>query len=289
MFQEIKQINGQSSICKATLENQQQIAPFLKQNNYLHRHLDWFDTLDWLGDQPFLIERIGHQIQALLCATPENEQSAWVRTFSANKQIPVEESWQRLLSIAVKSLRGMGVSHFAALALHDWFERLLKLSDFHNRQNIIVLEWQGKFPAKDNNNTQIKIRPMYSDDLGDVYHLDKLAFPPLWQNSSEGLSKAFNQPGIATVAIFNDEIIGYQISTTMTIYGHLARLAIHPTYQRQGVAFMLLNDLLKQFERLGFWRITVNTQSDNKPSRQLYEKFGFIQTREEIPVYEMNL
>jgi RimJ/RimL family protein N-acetyltransferase len=47
--------------------------------------------------------------------------------------------------------------------------------------------------------------------------------------------------------------------------------------------------LLQKFDERGLWRVTVNTQSDNKPSLKLYKKFGFKKTKEEIPAYELNL
>ncbi len=278
-----------NNIKEATPENYEQIARFLNQNNQIHRHLDWFGTLDWLGYQPYLLLMGNNEIQAVLCATPEIDISAWVRTFVVKKNISLEKSWQHLITKAIQNLREKGVKQLAALALHNWFEGLLLQSGFNNRQNIIVLEWGGKFPPKKKINSNIFIRPMHMDDLSAVQKVDKLSFSPLWQNSLAGLSKAYDQPGISTVAVDNDEIIGYQISTSMTIYGHLARLAVNPNYQRMGIAYSLVYDLLRQFEQQGFWRVTVNTQSDNYPSLGLYKQFGFKRTGEEIPVYELIL
>jgi len=276
-------------IIKATPENYDQIARFLNQNNQIHRHLDWFGTLDWLGYQPYLLLMDNQKIQAVLCATPENDQSAWVRTFVAKKRIPLDQTWQRLLETAIQNLRKKGVKQLAALALHTWFEGLLSIAGFNNRQNIIVLEWSGRLPKTQPKISDVTIRPMHMDDLSEVHKVDKLAFPPLWQNSLAGLSKAYDQPGISTVAIIDESIVGYQISTSMTIYGHLARLAVHPDYQRKGIAYNLVYDLLRQFDQRGFWRVTVNTQSDNFPSISLYKQFGFKRTGEEIPVYILGL
>ena len=276
-------------IIEATPENYDQIARFLNQDNQIHRHLDWFGTLDWLGYQPYLLLMGNKKIQAVLCATPENDMSAWVRTFVVKKQIPMEKSWQQLIGKAIQNLREKGVKQLAALALHSWFEGLLLQSGFINRQNIIVLEWGGKFAQKERVNPNIIIRPMHMDDISEVQKVDKLSFSPLWQNSLAGLSRAYDQPGISTVAVNNERIVGYQISTSMTIYGHLARLAVNPDYQRMGIAYRLVYDLLRQFEQQGFWRVTVNTQSDNYPSLGLYKQFNFKRTGEEIPVYELSL
>ncbi len=276
-------------ITEAKPEHYDQIASFLNENNQIHRHLDWFGTLDWLGYQPYLLLIKDKKIYAVLCATPENDKSAWVRTFVTKKNLPLEETWQGLLDKAIVKLKENGINQLAALALHSWFEGLLSVSGFKHRQNIVVLEWGGKLPSEVPINPDIKIRPMNLTDLPEVHDLDKIAFQPLWQNSLAGLTKAYEQPGISTVAVCQGIIIGYQISTSMTIYGHLARLAVNPDYQRRGIASALVYDLLRQFDQQGFWRVTVNTQSDNSPSLKLYDTFGFERTGEEIPVYKLNL
>jgi ribosomal protein S18 acetylase RimI-like enzyme len=281
---------GQSAnIIWASLDHYDLLAHFLNQNNQVHRHLDWFGTLDWLGTQPFLIERINQSINAFLCATPQNEEVAWVRAYGVKKDIEPAHPWQRLLSVGDKYLQERQIKRLAALALHPWFKDLLIDAGFQNLQNIVVLEWQNEFPQVKIENPEIMIRNMEIDDLPMVENIDRNAFNPLWQNSLAELTKAYHQTGISTVAIKNESIVGYQISTSMTIFGHLARLAVLPAFQRQGIAFTLVYDLLKQFKNRGFWRVTVNTQSNNIPSLRLYEIFNFSRTKEEIPVFEKYL
>lgn len=277
------------TIIEATDDHLDALIQFLNQNNKIHRHLDWHTPQEWLGKNPFLIEEKNGQIQAILCAIPENNITAWVRAFGASQHSDLEKVWITLLEPAMNVLQQMGINQLASLALHQWFSGLLTRSAFDHHQNIIVLEWQGDLPKDFRYQDDVHIRPMLKGDLPDIARLDHLAFPPLWQNSLSGLTKAFQQPGICTVARLNNKIVGYQISTTMTIYGHLARLAVHPAYQRKGIATLLVDNLLKQFKNRGFWRITVNTQSDNHSSLKLYQKFGFIPTKEEIPVYLLNI
>jgi ribosomal protein S18 acetylase RimI-like enzyme len=273
------------AIIKATIEHKLEISRFLNQENPTHSHLDWFSPLDWLGQQPYLLEKYQDHIQAIMLTAPEVKAATWLRLFSAQNTSSFQDTWDRLFSITILMLKDLNITQLAALSFSNWFKDLLLKANFFQHNTIVVLEWNGNQPDKASAAPHINIRPMHPEDLPKIEHIDRLAFSPLWQNSLNGLNKAYKQPGICTVATDHDRIIGYQISTAVTIQGHLARLAVHPEHQRQGVASALLLDLLKQFVGLGVWRVTVNTQFDNNPSLALYEKFGFKPTPETIPVY----
>lgn len=276
------------AIYQATVEQRLEISSFLKQNNLTHRHLEWFDPLDWLGEQPYLIERLNGHIHAIMLTAHEVEDSTWVRLFSANKDLVLEEVWERLLSKSVVMLKEMGITHLAALGFSDWFTNLLLNANFIQQNSIAVLEWKGHPPTKAIIEPEIKIRQMCYEDLPVIAQIDRLAFSSLWKNTLNGLTKAFKQLGHCSVAIHCNEIVGYQISTAVTIQAHLARLAVHPDHQRKKIASALVLDMLKEFSSQGIWRVTVNTQTDNAPSLALYQKFGFKRTQETIPVFIYN-
>jgi ribosomal protein S18 acetylase RimI-like enzyme len=273
------------AIIKATIEHKLEISRFLNQENPTHRHLDWFSPLDWLGQQPYLLEKYQDHIQAVMLSAPEVKGATWLRLFSAENTLSIQDTWDRLLAKTILMLKDLNITQFAALSFSNWFKDLLLKANFFQHNTIVVLEWNRDQIDKEITAPHINIRPMRPKDLPEIEHIDHLAFSSLWQNSLSGLTKAYKQPGICTVATDHDRIIGYQISTVVTIQGHLARLAVHPEHQRQGVASALVLDLLERLVGLGAWCITVNTQSDNNPSLALYEKFGFKTTPETIPVY----
>jgi len=284
-----KSTPNQVQLCNAGKSDYARIARFLNKDILAHRHLDWKSALDWLGDSPYLYEAKEDEITALLCCTPENTDSAWVRAFASVRNGPYKTSWHSLLTGAVKVLRKKSIKKLVSLALQEWFEVLLIESGFTTTQSIVVLEWMGILPPLGEENPNITIRPMFERDLPFVQQVDAAAFPPLWQTSLAGLRKALHHSTHSTIALLDKQIAAYQISTSLGNSAHLARLAVSPKYQKLHIAYSLVGELLKCFDEQGIWRLTVNTQSDNRPSLNLYNKIGFKRSGESIRVYALKL
>jgi ribosomal-protein-alanine N-acetyltransferase len=160
-------------------------------------------------------------------------------------------------------------------------------SGFKTRQKIVVLEWNGRLPAPRALPAAVTLRKMQPADLPAVAEVDALAFEPLWQNSLESLTSAYQQAAVCSVAEVNSHIIAYQISTSFAFGGHLARLAVHPNCRGLNIGYGLVYDLLAVFKRQGAWRVTVNTQNDNLVALALYQRTGFALTGEAFDVYTL--
>ena len=268
------------------VSDQTRLAHFLNHTARVHRHLDWKQPLEWLGSQPFLVSEAGGTIQAVFACPPDPPAVAWIRLFGSSGPLSREVYFSQLLSRAQAELSSQPQVTIAAIALSDWFEKILKSSGMKLKQNIVVLEWTGPLMTGPEEKFRgVNIRVMLPEDLPNVYEVDKAAFDPLWHNSLEGLRLAYRQSAWSTVAEVNGKISGYQISTGMSLSGHLARLAVLPEMQSRGIGYAIIHDLLSHFRQEGAWRVTVNTQDDNQHSLALYEKSGFRRTGETFPVY----
>lgn len=276
-------------ISTATSADLREITHFLSQNYRIHQHLDWFNALEWIGQQPFLVEKYQQQIYAILLTAPEVPGATWIRLFCIKNSGMLEPTWQRLLDHAILSIKSMGVKTLAALGSSRWFTTLLSGTKFEQTNNIVSLEKKYSSMSVSNDPSQIEIRPMCGDDLPEVAQIDHAAFAPIWQNSLASLKKAYQQQGVATVAVRNQKIVGYQISTWWSFHAHLARLAVQPEQQGQHIASMLVGDLLTRLLAKEITHVTVNTQADNHSSLAVYSKFGFQQTGTVIPVYQRAL
>jgi ribosomal protein S18 acetylase RimI-like enzyme len=154
---------------------------------------------------------------------------------------------------------------------------------------VVVLSWQGEKPLRAARLPGVTLRAMRQTDLPEVERVDWSAFKDIWRNSLPCLETAFSQSAVATVAENSGRIVGYQISSGTSASGHLARLAVHPDFQSQGLGYAIVCDLLERFEGRGTFHVTVNTQHNNLTSLALYRKAGFRLTGEVYPVYEQQI
>jgi ribosomal protein S18 acetylase RimI-like enzyme len=276
----------------ADTRDHQQLSNLIFFESRLHRHLDWRSPLEWLG-APFYwaLEEDGQITAALACPT-ERDQIAWVRLFVYTGRWSAESAWNLIWAAARQEIAQAGGARVAAIAIQPWFQDVLAGSDFENRQQIVMLEWryQPSFASTGPRGPDgIRIRRMTEADLPDVEQTDAASFEPLWQNPLETIRKAFGQALYATVAENEHGILGYQLSTGGGQRAHLARLAVHPAVQGKGAGRALLSDLFRYITYAGISRLSVNTQSDNQASLNLYQRMGFVRTGEEYPVFSFDV
>jgi ribosomal protein S18 acetylase RimI-like enzyme len=282
-------MSAEAHIRQLSPQDQANLSFLVNNAEYIYRHLDWRTSFDWLGSEPFLgLERHQRLVSTLAC--PINETSIrWIRLFAFlnwNAQ-DLGAAWSLLFQQLLAGVSEKTQTTFAALGLLPWFSELLESSGFIHRQDIIVLHWEGVLPDDRPLAREIRLRPMHLADISDVAVLDQAAFAPLWHQTRIELEQALSQAAYATVATLDQEIIGYQISTSTPFHAHLARLADHPDLQRLSVGYAIVQEFLEYFVERGVSDITVNTQSDNYSSQKLYQKLGFHQTGEAFPVYTL--
>jgi ribosomal protein S18 acetylase RimI-like enzyme len=253
---------------------------------YVHRHLDWRDTLDWLGCQPFLILEKKQEIVALLACPADSTRIAWIRSFvTVTGVLKPLDCWKILFSEALKMNEANPPIAYVTLGLQDWFDQVVLKDNFHLHQRIVILEWNGFLPPKHELPEGCLLRKMNHEDLPRVQQVDEKAFDPIWQNSMSDLEIALAQSPYATVIESQQGIIGYQICTSTSFGAHLARLAVNPDLQRHHFGYVIVRDLQDHFKKQRGGMLTVNTQNTNHASLALYRRMGFFLTGESFPVF----
>lgn len=266
----------------------QSLANLIHFDSLVHRHLDYRPPLNWVGEQPFPLLRHDREIVAAMACPPDPPRVAWIHLFAASYQIDPEKAWDRLWAAALEQLaQDEIVAEAAAIPMHAWFEKILNKNHFQPTHSIVMLHWNRGAPLpKAHLPPGAILRSMTPEDLPEVQVVDETAFVPVWQNSLVCLEYALRQAAVATVVALGEHIVAYQISTTTPMGGHLARLAVLPELQGQGIGYALVRDLLAVFERSGAQTVSVNTQQKNEPSLAIYRKAGFQLTGEQYPIYQ---
>lgn len=277
------------TIVRSGKKDGKQLEAFFSGDPLGYYHLDWYQPIDWIEDPATLVEIEDKDLRACICTAAETKESAWVRFFAVKRDISYTNSWKQLITEAIMHHRNNNVQVLAGLGLNNWFETLLIETDFVTEQNVVVLGWNANNHPDHETSEEITIRTMQENDLEQILEVDHRAFAPLWQYSSSTLRKAYHLCEYNTAAFFENTLVGYQSSSASVQSAHLARLAVSPNFQDKGIGSALLSDMLNHFSEQGIWHITVNTQSDNKKSINLYQKWGFTLTGESIPVYIRNL
>lgn len=273
----------------ADLNDHQRLSNLVFFETRSHRHLDWRSPLEWLGDKYFWAVENGSQITAALACPEETKGIAWVRLFVYSAEYwSAENAWTVLWKSAKEDIAQAGGAMVAAIVQHSWFKNVLETAGFENRQNIVMLEWTYQ-PWVEYEADGIRIRNMTGADLPEVVAVDGASFDPLWHNSYETLQRALSRALFATVAEDARGVIGYQVTTGANARAHLARLAVHHAAQGRGVGRAILGDLFTTLRQNGYYKLSVNTQSDNRVSLGLYKKMGFLRTGEAYPVYTFNI
>lgn len=278
------------TVRSATKMDQKQLASLIHFETYVHRHLDWRPPLEWIEYEPFLVAELDQKIIGALACPPDPPSVAWIRLFATAATYSLKPNWDMLWKEARYRLGGFeNVKSVAAIPLWHWFTSLLRSSGFKETYRVVMLTWDrgSKLPILPP--TDAVLRPMCIDDLERVHQIDSAAFMPVWRNSIDALELAYRQAAVATVAELDDRMVGYQISTSTPMGGHLARLAVLPELQGRNIGFSLVCDALQQFDRRGAQRVTVNTQTDNIVSLALYRKAGFKTSAEEYPIYQLSV
>jgi ribosomal protein S18 acetylase RimI-like enzyme len=271
-------------IHQATQKDLSRVASFINSSPFIHRHLDWRNTFEWLESSPFLILSEAGQIRAILSAAPDPPGAAWIRCFAIGKSVSPDAAWN-LLSAYAQNILDTMEARMVAVGLQEWFSQLLIRHGFTVKQKIVVLEWDGHHRLLQLSPVDgLLIRPMESSDIPEVSEVDRNSFEPVWVNSQPSLQAAFLQADHTTVAEIDGHIIGYELSTAAQFNGHLARLAVLPEYRHHAIGRALVSGMLVHFTQRGFLQVTVNTQSDNDSSLHLYKAMGFRPTSEEFPV-----
>ena len=191
-----------------------------------------------------------------------------------------------LLSPAETQLRERGIDTLVYIGLDLWLITALERQGFRRENSISLFRKQGwKVPAT--GNEEIGIRPATSEDIPALVGVDEAAFrEDMWRNSADAFQRCLNRMPHFVVAEHRGQVVGYQFSYIRGREGYLARVAVHPGAQGQGIGTRLVAEAIRFFRTRGVRSIALNTQRDNYRAQRLYRWFGFRPVEQEAVVLQ---
>ena len=121
----------------------------------------------------------------------------------------------------------------------------------------------------------MNIRRMTLDDLAQVVAIDKVSFSLPWPERSFRFEIADNPASRAWVAELDGKVVGAIVAWLLVDEAHIATIATHPDFRRQGIAGKLLIHALEYMRSEGARISVLEVRESNAAAQEMYRKFGF--------------
>lgn len=183
-------------------------------------------------------------------------------------------------------LAGRGLV-FHAFANEAWLGPALAAVGFTHVETVIYfrLDHLNQYVEAVAPRSPAHLRSATRGDLLTLAQLDANAFDPFWHMGESELAE-LHLRGRLTIAEVDGCAVGYSSLLNSTREeAHLARLAVLPARQGQGVGHVLLEDAIQWCRAHGVRALGLNTQLSNVRSQALYRAAGFRESGLALPVY----
>ncbi|MFN3763594.1 MAG: GNAT family N-acetyltransferase [Anaerolineae bacterium] len=233
----------------------------------------WWE--DGLGTETFLLALADGVPVGALLALPDSGPVAWVRLGVLAPEIPAGLWLDATLPQLEPPLRAQGARALAWTDVGGWLGESLRARGFRPLARLVTLRKDDRRLPPVPSDTPCAVRPAQAEDIPALARLDREAFPPPWWFSAATLERIRQEALCFLVAERDGFLIGYTEARPADHGAHVGRLAVAPSFQRQGVGGFLLRTVLSRLWERGIQEVTLNTQEDNIASRRLYGRFGF--------------
>jgi len=119
------------------------------------------------------------------------------------------------------------------------------------------------------------VRRMMVDDVPAAHEIDVLSFTLPWPERSIRFEVMDNTAARCWVAELDNHLIGMLILWMIVDEAHIATVATHPDYRRQGIARQLLVDALNSAYEEGAKSALLEVRAGNLAALKMYQAFGF--------------
>jgi [ribosomal protein S18]-alanine N-acetyltransferase len=119
------------------------------------------------------------------------------------------------------------------------------------------------------------IRRMTPEDVPAVHEIDLLSFSLPWTERSFRFELTENPITRGWVAEVDGKIIAMLVLWFIIDEAHIATIAVHPNFRRQGIGEQILLHALRDVQDEGAQRAFLEVRAGNLAARAMYRKYGF--------------
>ena len=119
------------------------------------------------------------------------------------------------------------------------------------------------------------IRKMTLEDIPVVIDLDHKSFSLPWPERSFRFEVTENEASRCWVAELDGKVVGMIVVWLIVDEAHVATIATHPDFRRQGIAKRLLAHALRHLSEEGARSSFLEVRAGNLAAQEMYRKFGY--------------
>jgi len=131
-------------------------------------------------------------------------------------------------------------------------------------------------------------RKMKLDDLEQVVAIDQVSFSLPWPARSFQFELTDNPASRCWVADSDGMVIAIMVAWLLVDELHIATIATHPDYRRQGIGKNLLTHTLRSATEEGAISAFLEVRKSNIAAQEMYRKFGFFESGRRPGYYKDN-
>jgi ribosomal-protein-alanine N-acetyltransferase len=120
------------------------------------------------------------------------------------------------------------------------------------------------------------IRRMKLEDVPAVHEIDVLSFSLPWPERSFRFEVTENPASRGWVTELDGRVIAMLVLWLVVDEAHIATIATHPDFQRQGIGEQLMIAALCAAREEGAQRAFLEVRASNVAAQAMYKKYGFV-------------
>jgi ribosomal-protein-alanine N-acetyltransferase len=131
-------------------------------------------------------------------------------------------------------------------------------------------------------------RKMTLEDMEQVVGIDQMSFSLPWPARSFHFELTDNPASRCWVAEIDGRVVGMAVGWMIVDEIHIATIATHPDFRKQGIGEKLLSHVLQSAKAEGAISSFLEVRESNDGALRIYHKFGYVESGRREGYYKDN-